>query len=242
MPGVKKAETVPFYRRYKKKDQELIYVVARLKSDAETQKLISEAIRKFEPELVLTKLPAENKFLQEKEFSACEQDNRCSTPVWTCRMARKKGIPCLTAEPYHTELLKEALKFHLTPEEILFYYTYRSLVGKKDPLEGLEQIIEENKKVLNLASNYNKYDFIRTYKGKMNRAAVQVDAENLEPLPNGNYLQSLSAIMKVAYYNSLFDNIDEQQTIHKRLMVVYDPATFSGQESALEEYYSGHIP
>lgn len=246
-PAAKKSETPPFYRRYRVKDKELIYVVAPFTKniDLKSQQLIDETIRKFDPELILTNYPVENKPEVEKEFSACDNLKNCSTVVWTCQLAKKRGIPCLSAEPYHSDILKETLKSGKHSDDVMFFYTYRDLVvtlpGKKDPLQDIDSLIEENKKKLNIFSTFDKYDFIRIYKENVG-PTVKIGPKNLEKNPDGNYIQQLSQIIETSYYNLLFKKMEQEHAASKRLMIVYGPSTFNIQRSALEEHFSDHIP
>ncbi len=247
LPVAKKADTPPYYRRYIKKDHELIYVVSNFGNqiDSVSQKFIDDSIKRFDPEIILTKYPIESKFEFGNEISACESGLGCTTAASSCMAAKRRGISCISGEPYHTEILKEALRFVKKPDDILFFYTYRSLVttlpGKKDPLLAVDSLIEENKKILHLSSTFDKYDFIRTYKEKIG-PSIKIGQSYLKPVEEGNYLQRLSFIVQRSYLNLLFKKIDQEQSSHKRVMFVYDPATFTNLEKKLKEYYSDHIP
>ncbi len=245
----KEERPVPYSLRYKKKDQELIYVVVNLVSniDPETKKVIKDSIQKFDPELVITKYPAEAAHELGKMSAACEQENRCSTALWTCQQAKKKGIRCISGDPYYSEILKESQKvISGTPDDILFYYTYRSLVAisvkDKNPLGSLESKIELNKELLNMVSDFNSDDFIRIYRSKFNTNSVKIDPKHLAPDSKGNYIQRLSFAVDKAYHNLLFRNIMNKNKIHKRILVVYGHFTFVEQKEALEERFSGHLP
>ncbi len=153
----------------------------------------------------------------------------------------------MTAEPYHTEIAKTALKYvGGTIEDILFFYTYRSLLNsfdpKKDPLKDIDQKIEFSKNQLNVASTFDKYDFIRNYKAKMNTSSVSIDDKNVVPDFKGNYIQRLAKAVEVAHLDLLFLRIQKEQSTHKRVMMVYGPGIFFFQVNKLEDIYSGHIP
>ncbi len=247
LPVVKKSEAPPFYRRYVKKDHELIYMVSHFGNqiDPTSQKFIDDSIRRFDPEIILTKYPVEDKSEFDNEISACESELGCTTAASSCMAAKRRGIPCISGEPYHTEILKEALGFVKHPDEILFFYTYRSLLmtlpGKKDPLLEIDSLIEENKKSLHLSSTFDKHDFIRIYKEKVGPTII-IGQSYLKPVEKGNYLQRLSFIVQRSYLHLLFKKTHLEQLSHKRIMFIYDPATFIKQEKRLEEYYSDHIP
>lgn len=248
LPTVKDDRVVPFYRRYMKKDKEIIYVVVDYQDqiDHETKRLLDNAIRKFDPEILLARYSAEEA-LDLEDFSGCEEKDHCSTALWTCQFAKRKGVPCVTGEPFHTELLKESVKLSKTTNnDILFYYVYRSVVqdsGKnKDPLRNIDQLIEKNKNLLNLHSDFDRNDFNRIFKEKMNRPMVVINPKNLEVNSSGNYIQRLAFAVDKSYHSLLFTKINKSHVRHKRIMVVYQLSVFEKQESALEEYFSGHIP
>lgn len=244
-----KVEAPPFYRRYQLKDRELIFIAANLNRtiDPPSQALISAAIRKFDPEIILTPYPPERADEQNKELSLCEQGERCSTVSWTCRMAKKHGIPCISGDPYRSEILKALLlSGRRKKEDIIFFYTYKSLVatlsGKKDPLEGIDNLIQENKRILNVVSDFDKYDFMRMYKENMKSSMVSIDRKNIEPIFKGNYIQNLSALVEFIYNDLFLKKIDEEHSLHKRVMVVNWPGIYEALEGTFQDFYSGHRP
>ena len=105
-------EKPPFLKRYKKKEKELLYVVVKGQgnTDATTMALIKETIKKFDPEIIVTKFPPHDHQLFDLEISQCQQNQKCSAVAWSCVLAKPRGIPCLTGEPFDSDILKRSVQ------------------------------------------------------------------------------------------------------------------------------------
>lgn len=243
-----KKETAPFLKRYKKKSKELIYIAIEEKGNVDdpTMKLIRSTMKKFDPEIIVTKYPVEGKYRLEMDLSQCEQNQGCSPSAWTCLMARPRGIPCLTGEPFHSEILKRARSRSVNPDEILFFYTFRSLVrtmkGKASPLEGLSRILEEEKKVLNMVSPLDADEFVRMYRDKMNSKTVVVGKKEIRPNAEGHYLQRLAKLIEETQEQLILERIEKEQIEHERVMVVYGIDHYERHKVPLEDFFSSHLP
>lgn len=243
-----KTESLPFMKRYVNKDKELVYIVARTygEVDEATKTLITMALKKFDPEIILTKYPAEETFQLQDELSHCEQGLGCSPVIWSCQAAKLHGIPCLTAEPYFSEVQKEVRKKGYKAEEVLFIYTYASLVSSmgqsKEPLAVLPEKIEETKKLLNIAPKFEKEDFIQMYKEKMRSNVIRINPENLRENRNGNYLQKLAVVLEDARHTLIHSRVATEMSLHKHMMVIFGPGYYFRHKDYIENLFSTPVP
>ncbi len=247
-PVVSKKEAPPFLKRYKKKNKELIYIAVDEKGNVDnaTSNLIQSTVKKFDPEIIIAKYPVEGEYRIENELSECEQNQLCSPSARACTMARPRGIPCISGQPFHSDIRKRAQTKKAGPDDILFFYTFRSLVrtmeGKKSPLEGLGKILEEEKKVLNLVSQLDEEEFIRMYRDKMNSKTILIGKSEIRPKADGHYIQRLARIVEESHEELILEKIEKEQMGHERVMVVYGVDHFRRHLSPLEDFFSGHLP
>lgn len=228
-----KKESPPFLKRYKKKNKELIYIAINDKGNVDnpTMKMIQETVKKFDPEIIITEYPVEGEY----------------RPVpWTCDVAKPRGIPCLSGEPFQTDILKRARTKRVNNDDILFFYTFRSLVttmkGKKSPLDGLSGIIEQEKKTLNIVSQLDEEEFVRMYRDKMNSKTVRVGKPEIRPKADGHYIQRLAKIVQDSHEELILERIQKEQLGHERVMVVYGVEHYERHLNPLEDFFSGHLP
>lgn len=241
-------ESPPFFKRYKKKDKELLYIAVKEKGNADsaTMNLIDETVKKFDPEIIITKYTVQDPDILAQEFNQCEQKMGCTPASWTCFKAIPRGIPCVSGEPYDSQILRKIVNPKILADEILFFYTYRSLVKKSKsqtkPLDLLPEIIEAEKKVLNLASRFDKEEFLLMYKDKMGQATVRLSLNDLRPDRKGHYLQRISSLVRKAHDDLILEKIEELQYFHGRVMVVYGVEHYKKQLIPLEDFFSSHLP
>jgi hypothetical protein len=98
-------------------------------------------------------------------------------------MAKPRGIPCFSGEPYDSEIMRRIVNPKILSEEVLFCYSFRTLVKKSKgipkPLDLLPLIIEDEKKLLNLASRFDKEEFILMDKEKMGASTVRLTQKEI---------------------------------------------------------------
>jgi len=245
---VDRKETPPFLKRYKKKSKELIYIATLEKDviDDPTKNLIRKTVKKFDPEIIVTKFPVEGEYRLENDLSRCENGFGCTTSAWTCLMAKPRGIPCVSGEPFHSEILKRARRKKLINDDVLFFYTFRALVqtlkGKKSPLDGLSVILEEQKKVLNMANRMDEEVFIRMYQDKMNSKTILVGKPEIRPDSGGHYLQRIAKILQDSEEELILEKIQKEQRGHERVLVVYGIDHYERHLDPLEDFFSSHLP
>lgn len=245
---ITKNEAPPFLKRYKKKNKELFYIAIDEKGNVDdpTMNLIRQAVKKFDPEIIVTKYPVEGENRLEVDLSQCEQNQGCGASAWTCLMARPRGIPCLSGEPFHSEILKRAKSKEVHSDEILFFYTFRELVrkmkGKKSPLDGLAKILEEEKRVLNMVSPLDADEFIRMYRDKMNSRTILVGKNEIRPNAGGHYIQRLAKLIEETKERLILEKIEKEQLDHERVMVVYGIEHYERHKVQLEDFFSTHLP
>lgn len=245
---VVKKETPPFLKRYKKKNKELIYIAINEKGnvDAPTMTLIKTTVKKFDPEIIITKYPVEGEYRIENDLSSCDNNQGCTPTGWTCLAARPRGIPCLSGEPFHTDILKRARKKNLKDDDVLFFYTFRELVrsmnGKKSPLDGLAAIIEKEKKVLNMVSALDDGEFVRMYRDKMNAKTIIVGKNEIRPKAQGHYIQRIAKLLQDSHEELILEKIEKEQMGHERVMVVYGVEHYGRHLMPLEDFFSSDLP
>lgn len=245
---VSQKESPPFLKRYKKKNKELIYIAINEKGavDAATMKLIKDTVKKFDPEIVIAKYPVEGAYRIEADLSQCEQNQICSPSAWTCLMVKPRGIPCLSGQPFHSAILKRSQSVNVNSDEILFFYTFRTLVetmkGKKSPIEGLGMILETEKKILNMVSQLDEEEFIRMYRDKMNSRTIVVGKSEIRPKADGHYIQRLAKLVENSEEELILEKIEKEQLEHERVMVVYGIEHYKRHLNPLENFFSSHLP
>lgn len=245
---VSRKESPPFLKRYKNKNKELIYIAIKSVGsvDEVTKSLIQTTIKKFDPEIIVTKYPVEGVHRLETDLSQCELGQGCSASAWSCFLAKPRGIPCLSGEPFHSAILKRSRSLKVNSDEILFLYTFRSLVktmkGKKSPLEGLDKILEEEKKVLNMVSALDEKEFIRMYRDKMNSQTILVGKKEILPKADGNYIQQLAKLVQDSEDQLILEKIEKEQIEHERVLVIYGIEHFERHLNPLEDFFSSHLP
>ncbi len=243
-----KDEAVPHLKRYKRKSKELIYIAVRENGNADdaTLKMIKETLIKFDPEYFVVEYPVQDPRLFERELSQCEQNLGCSASAYSCQVGKAAGILCVSGEPFLTEIFKRARKARLTAEQILFFTTYRELVKKekekKNPLENLEKIIEEQKNLLGTNIRFDGDEFYRMYKDNMADKIIRLNPAFLKPDPKGHYIQKISAVLDEIHETSILDKIEKGQMDHERVMVVYSVSHYRKHKAQLEEFFASHFP
>ncbi|MES2525633.1 MAG: hypothetical protein V4598_01045 [Bdellovibrionota bacterium] len=241
-------EKTPFFKRYKKRNKELLYIAVNEKGnvDTATMTLIDETVKKFDPEIIVAKYSVHDPNTIVKELSQCEQNLGCTPSAWACYIAKPRGIPCYSGEPFDSDIMRRIVNKKILSDEILFFYTYRQLVrkskGVEKPLTLLPDIIEEEKKILNLASRFDKDEFILMYKDKMGSSLIKLGFTDLKSNRNGNYLQRLAWLVRKAHDDLVLEKIEKEQLDHERVMVIYGVEHYKKQVVPLEDFFSSHLP
>lgn len=241
--------STPYLRRYKHKKKELLYVAVGLRKNMSprTKELVQDAVKRFEPEILITMIPVDDGRNVDQEYTRCEVDQECTLVAWSCNYAKPRGILCVSGEPYHSDLVRAAAKDHgVTQEEILFFYVYRELLNESleeaRPLDGLDEIIEEQIERLNIVSRFDKPDFLRRYRDKLGKGPVKLYQDYLLPDPRGNYLQRLSEIIHATEASFVLGRIRKEQMVHQRVLVIYMENIFKRQHPKLEKFFSTELP
>lgn len=244
-----KKETVPFVKRYKKGAKELLYFVYDDQNlpDEKTKELLQTTVKRFDPEIVITKLLTEDKAQTYQIQNRCEVAPKyCPMEYWSCNFVKPRGIPCVSGHPYQSEVFRRAETLGKSSDEILFFTTYRFLVEKstseKAPLNELDGQIEKAKELLNIVSPMGREDFLAHYRDHMGRGPVILTPRNLWPVPNGNHLQTTSAVMTRATDELIFEEIRKEQLAHERVLVIYGKGHFRAQRGMLEKFFSTELP
>lgn len=243
-----KEENPPHLKRYKRKSKELIYIAVRERgnTDDKTMKLIKDTLIKFDPEYLVVEYPVQDPHLFSRELSQCEQNLGCSASAYTCQVGRPAGILCVSGEPFDSEIFQRAKKAKLTSEQIVFFATYRELVNKerekKNPLEHLEKIIEEQKNRLGTNVRFDGEEFYRMYKDNMADKIIRLNPAFLKPDATGHYLQKISAVLDEIHETSILEKIEKGQLDHERVMVVYGVSHYRKHKILLEEFFASHFP
>ncbi len=241
-------ESPPFFKRYKKRNKELLYIAVKEKGNADTatMNLIDETVKKFDPEIIITKYTVQDPAILVQELNQCEQNLGCTPASWSCFTAKPRGIPCISGEPYDSDILRRIVNPKILADEILFFYSYRSLVkkskGNPKPLDLLPEIIEVEKKILNLASRFDKDEFLLMYKDKMGLSTVKLGLSEMKPDRKGHYLQRISWMVRKAHDDLILEKIEKEQLSHERVMVVYGVEHYKKQLMPLEDFFSSHLP
>ncbi len=241
-------ENPPFFKRYKKREKELLYIAVNEKGnvDTVTMKLIDRTLKKFDPEIIVAKYPVHDPNILVQELSQCEQNLGCTPSSWACYVAKPRGIPCISGEPFDSDILRRIVNKKTLADEILFFYSYRRLVrkskGHDKPLTLLPQIIEEEKKILNLASRFDKDEFLLMYKDKMGSSLIKLGFTDLKSIRTGNYLQRLAWVIRKTHDDLVLEKIEKEQLSHERVMVVYGVEHYKKQLMPLEDFFSSHLP
>lgn len=239
----------PFLKRYKHRTKELLYVVvARPRFlDDKTRDLIAENVKKFDPEIVVTMIPPEKPAEFTLDQNQCEVNEAACTPVaWACRFVKPRGIPCVTGDPFQTEIVKEAEARGLRPDEVLFYYVYASLLAEfpknKDVLKKLPELIADTKDALNMVGPMNEEKFLYQYREKMGTKNLAMTKKNLAPVADGNYLQRLSKVIRDSTEHLILKKIRTEQLAHERVLVIYTLGHYRYHLAPLEKFFSTELP
>ncbi len=241
-------ENPPFFKRYKKRNKELLYIAVKEKGnvDTATMTLIDETVKKFDPEIIVAKYAVHDPHTLERELSQCEQNLGCTPSAWACFVAKPRGIPCYSGEPFDSDIMRRIVNKKILSDEILFFYSYRQLVrkskGMEKPLTLLSEVIEEEKKILNLASRFDKDEFLLMYRDKMGSSLVKLGFSDLKADRNGNYLQRLAFLIRKTHDDLVLEKIEKEQLSHERVMVVYGVEHYKKQLMPLEDFFSSHLP
>lgn len=247
-PAPPPMEKTPFLNRYKNKEKELLYIAVKGQglADQETRALIKHTMKKFDPEVVITQYPSEETYNLQSDISLCEQNRGCNPSSWTCHTSKPLGIPCITGEPYHSDLLKRAATKNIKPVEVLFFYSYRTLVktskGRKSPLDHLAEIIEQEKKLLNYASPFRDEDFKTLHSEIFGTRRIRLSYAELKPKADGSYWQKIAKVLDDSHEELILERIEREQLEHKRVMVIYGVDHYRKHKEPLVEFFASHIP